>query len=160
MTNLSAAERTTSKPLTPPLSVTSKLLKRWYHANQAQGTNSVVFSKPSKKAGSSVPAPGSRLEAEFALLLRAHKLPEPIREYRILRDRMYRWDFCWPEQKVAVEIQGGRWVKSGHSSGTGIERDARKNNLAQLQGWLCMVFVDEHLRDGSALAWTKQALGL
>lgn len=47
-----------------------------------------------------------------------------------------RADFAWPAVCVAVEIQGGAWVRSGHSSGTGIDRDAAKSLIAQCDGWV------------------------
>lgn len=46
-----------------------------------------------------------------------------------------RADFAWPAARVALEIQGGQWVKSGHSSGGGLDRDAAKALIAQLDGW-------------------------
>jgi len=47
----------------------------------------------------------------------------------------FRADFAWPAAAVALEIQGGQWVRSGHSSGGGLERDAVKSWTAQLDGW-------------------------
>lgn len=57
------------------------------------------------------------------------------------------FDFAWPEYKVAVEVNGGQWSggKMGHNSGTGVERDARKNNYAVLKGWLLIVLVTDHI---------------
>lgn len=47
------------------------------------------------------------------------------------------FDFCLPDIKVAIEVNGGqgRGNESGHSSWTGLERDARKQNAAVLKGW-------------------------
>lgn len=53
-----------------------------------------------------------------------------------------RADFAWPEAQVAVEVQGGIWVKGGHSSGSGIDRDAAKSFLAQADGWLLAAFTE------------------
>ena len=36
--------------------------------------------------------------------------------------------------KIAVEIDGGQWQKSGHSSGTGLKRDAEKLALCNQYG--------------------------
>jgi hypothetical protein len=40
-------------------------------------------------------------------------------EYQFLEGRKFRFDFAHPESKTAIEINGGRWFKSGHSSGNG-----------------------------------------
>ena len=58
-------------------------------------------------------------------------------------------DFAWPEARVALEIQGGTWVQSGHSSGTGITRDACKSFLAQADGWVLAAFTDSMLKKQS-----------
>lgn len=54
-------------------------------------------------------------------------------------------DFAWPAARVALEIQGGTWVKSGHSSGRGIERDAIKALLAQSDGWALVALTESML---------------
>lgn len=56
-----------------------------------------------------------------------------------------RCDFAWPAACVGLEIQGGQWVKSGHSSGSGLERDAIKALVAQLDGWALVSFTESML---------------
>jgi very-short-patch-repair endonuclease len=102
----------------------------------------------------------SSLEAAYARIMRALKFPTPTREFRFDPIRKWRFDFAWPDQKVAVELDGGIWTKGGHSTGTGIMRDMEKSNQAQLDGWLVLRFSDKHLEDGSAIEQTKRALGL
>jgi len=86
-------------------------------------------------------------------------LPAPEAEFSAIEGRRYRWDFAWPNQKVLVEVQGAVWVKGGHSTGTGITRDAEKNNLAILAGWKPLIVTADHIKSGKALEWIKQALG-
>jgi hypothetical protein len=59
-------------------------------------------------------------------------------EFYFSTERAYRFDYAIPEYKIAIEQEGGIWAKgnSGHSSGTGIQRDMNKNNLALSQGWV------------------------
>ena len=121
---------------------------------------SIALAKQAESSKLSMATGMSKLESEFERQLVAAGLPEPVREYRILPDRRFRWDFCWPEEKVAVEVNGGRWIAGGHSTGPGLKRDAEKANLAQLAGWLTLTVVDDHLRSGEAIQWTKEALGL
>jgi very-short-patch-repair endonuclease len=52
--------------------------------------------------------------------------------------RAYVADFAWLDARVVVEVQGGTWVKSGHSTGTGIQRDAIKALTAAAGGWVVL----------------------
>jgi len=71
----------------------------------------------------------------FAYLLRiaGQNLPEPIREYRFMIDRDWRFDFAWPRQRVALEVNGGRW-KSGGGRHAG-DADYWKLATAAAAGW-------------------------
>ena len=98
----------------------------------------------------------SHLESEYLFQIKAAGLPLPREQYRIDTERRFRWDYAWPEMLLAVEINGGTWVKSGHTTGKGIARDAEKINLATLRGYHTLVFTAEMIRDGRALAWTQE----
>lgn len=100
----------------------------------------------------------SKLEMELLFQILACGLPEPEPEFQAIPGRRYRWDYAWPDKKVLVEVQGGIWVKGGHSTGTGISRDAEKNNLAVLAGYKPLIVTAEHIKSGKALAWIKSAL--
>lgn len=58
-------------------------------------------------------------------------------EFYFSTERQFRIDYAIPEYKIAIEQEGGIWMKgnSGHSSGTGIARDMEKNNLLVEKGW-------------------------
>ena len=99
----------------------------------------------------------SHLEDEYLFQIRAAGIPLPRLQYQLVKDRKYRWDFAWPEMLLCVEINGGTWVKSGHTTGKGLDRDAEKLNLAVLRGYHQFVFTKEMIRDGRALAWTQEA---
>lgn len=66
--------------------------------------------------------------------------PAPERELTFAKPRRFRFDFAWPEQRVAVEIDGGVWVGGRHSTGAGYEKDAEKMNLAAVHGWRVLHF--------------------
>ena len=78
----------------------------------------------------------SHLEHQFTQLW-LYYFPEIdlYSEYKFSKKRKFRADFAHPQAKVIIEIQGGIWQKSGHSSGKGITRDAEKLNLATTEGW-------------------------
>lgn len=87
----------------------------------------------------------SHLENQFTQLW-LYYFPEIdlFSEYKFSKKRKFRADFAHPQAKVIIEIQGGIWQKSGHSSGKGITRDAEKLNLATAEGW-AVFFLPESL---------------
>jgi very-short-patch-repair endonuclease len=112
--------------------------------------------KPKKK---SLPNLGSQLEQEFDFQLRAAKCPAFVREHRfMLPDRQYRFDFCWKEFWLAVELDGGTWLDGGHNRGKQIESDCVKLAEAILRGWVVLRFTTDMVKDGRALNYTKAAL--
>lgn len=79
----------------------------------------------------------------FILLVKQQLGIEVWPEFYFSTERLYRIDYAIPVLpdgtviKLAIEQEGGIWAKgnSGHSSGTGIQRDMDKNNLLQTSGW-------------------------
>lgn len=100
----------------------------------------------------------SALEEAFAFQVRALGLPEPEREVCVIPGRKFRFDFCWREAKLLVEINGGTFTQGGHSTGLGIRRDYTKSNLAQLAGWRVLSFDGKAVKSGEAVEVTKKAL--
>lgn len=82
-------------------------------------------------------------------------------EHRFHNVRKWRFDFAWPDNLVAVEVQGGIWLgESGaHTSAKGRARDCEKLNEAALLGWRVLEIVREHIRSGQALQWVEELLG-
>lgn len=77
----------------------------------------------------------SRLEAVFLLRLKALGLPDPEREYKFHPERRWKFDFAWPERKIAIEVEGGIWSRGRHTRGNGYINDCEKYNSAVLLGW-------------------------
>src|SRR5262245_35166964 len=100
----------------------------------------------------------SRLEETLALQIRAAKLPRPEREFRFRPSRRWRFDFCWPVQRVACEVEGGVWSGGRHTRGRGFEHDAAKYNAATLEGWRVLRVTAGMIRSGEALTTLEQAL--
>ena len=91
----------------------------------------------------------SRLEEDFALQLRAYHIKFE-REVRVCKERRYRLDFVLPG-KLAVEVNGGTWVKSGHSTGTGIQRDCDKAYEALKAGFRLLPLTGDDIRSGAGI---------
>lgn len=89
----------------------------------------------------------------FSAYCRTMGLPEPVTEYRFgaiasggpgkgLRSRLkgtglqdWRMDYAWPDQKVALEVEGGVWTGGRHTRGKGYTEDLRKYSEAAILGW-------------------------
>ncbi len=83
----------------------------------------------------------------FPKLCLAAGYPEPEAEYQFHPTRKWRFDYAWPEIKLALEIDGGLWRKGGgaHSHPSNIERDMAKSNAAALLGWRILRYAPEDL---------------
>ena len=79
----------------------------------------------------------SKLEIEFEdLWLELYPDIDLVSEFKPIPKRRFRADYAHINSKVLIEINGGTWVKNGHSSGKGIERDYTKNNLCLYYGYV------------------------
>lgn len=97
-------------------------------------------------------------EAAFAFFALAAGLPPPAREYAFSKPRRWRFDFAWPDMKVALEVEGGTWTGGRHTRGTGYAKDCEKYAEAAIQGWIVIRATTEQVRNGQALAWVTRAI--
>lgn len=86
--------------------------------------------------------------------------PKPLKEYVFAPPRKWRFDFCWLEQKVAVEIEGGLWVRGRHSRGAGMIKDMEKYNTATKMGWRVFRFATDQYQSGYAAVFMKDVLNV
>lgn len=71
----------------------------------------------------------------FIALCRRFGIPEPVTEHVFAKPRRWRFDYCWPAQKVALEVEGAVWVRGRHTRGSGFLKDMEKYNRATMLGW-------------------------
>jgi hypothetical protein len=83
-------------------------------------------------------------------------LPPPTREYKFLKSRRFRWDFCWINEKFAVEVQGGIFSRGGHVTGVGYTKDRVKMNLATLDGWRFLEVTTAQVGGSEAITWIRE----
>ena len=89
-------------------------------------------------------------ECTLELHLRAHGLPY-AREVALIAGRRWRWDFLVGND-LAIEIQGGTWIRGGHSRGAGQRRDCAKQNAAVKAGYRALAYTTEMVMSGEAIA--------
>lgn len=97
-------------------------------------------------------------EAAFSAHVRLCSLPRPEREFRFCPPRRWRFDFAWPSEKIAVEIEGGTWTNGRHTRGRGFEQDCEKYNEAVLLGWRVLRFPTAAVESGQAAAVVARLL--
>jgi very-short-patch-repair endonuclease len=100
----------------------------------------------------------SKLEAQLARDLDLAGVPAPETEYRFHPTRKWRFDFAWPAQRVACEVEGGIWSGGRHVRGSGFANDCDKYNAAQLAGWRVLRVTGQHIRSGQAQLLVREAL--
>jgi very-short-patch-repair endonuclease len=93
-------------------------------------------------------------------LLRLHckclLLPVPEKEFRFHPTRRWRFDYAFPKEKLAIEQEGGIWIKGrsgkggAHSLPTNILRDMEKQNEAAILGWRVLRFTPDQVKRGLA----------
>lgn len=74
---------------------------------------------------------------DFIWYCKAEGVAVPVPEHRFdeVGKRRWRFDYAWPDQKVAVEVEGGIWTSGRHTRGKGFLEDMTKYNAATAQGW-------------------------
>jgi len=120
----------------------------------------------------------SKLEDELLFHVKAVGLPAPVREYRFagievglgpgIRQRLaeanlkdWRFDFCWPDLKFAVEVEGVVWSGKGrHQTGKGMEDDLDKYDAAMKRGWTIYRCSQRLINNGKAIETINRVYGL
>ena len=100
----------------------------------------------------------SRWEEQLDQQLLAMSTPRPTREHKFHPVRRWRFDFAWPELKIAVEVEGGVWAGGRHTRGSGFSADAEKYNCAARMGWLVLRYTDREIRSGHAATEIAETL--
>lgn len=98
------------------------------------------------------------MPAAFAAAAVAMGLPEPVPEFRFHPTRKWKFDWCWPDAKVAVEIEGGIWVSGRHTRGSGFEKDCEKYLEAAALGWTVLRVTPKMATSGIALTYVERVM--
>lgn len=100
----------------------------------------------------------SELEESFVGQVARAGLLVADREYRFAPPRRWRFDFAWPDRRIAVEIEGGVWTEGGHTRGAAYVKNLEKYNEAVLAGWRLFRFHEGTIKDGSAVKFMAPML--
>lgn len=100
------------------------------------------------------------LEHLAMVVMERSGVPSWKRELRFHGTRMWRFDFAWPDCKVALEVDGGTHSGGRHTRPGGFRGDCAKLNEAAIAGWTVIRCTKEHIKSGEIVDWVMRALGL
>lgn len=111
----------------------------------------------------------SRGERLLAHHIELEGLPAPDTQHRFAREegRQFRFDFAWPDRKLAVEVDGGKWLlrRSRKMGGRLVpvgshsrREDLRRANLAVRLGWSVLRYTPDMVFKGEAIRELKAIL--
>lgn len=66
-------------------------------------------------------------------------------ELRFHKVRRWRFDYAIERLKIAIEIEGGVWIKGRHNRASGYIKDLEKYNTATSLGWHVLRFSSDRL---------------
>lgn len=95
----------------------------------------------------------------FPVMCKAVGLPEPKAEHCFHESRKWRLDWAWPEQKIALEQEGGIWIQGRHSRGAGMTKDFEKYNTAAAMGWRVLKATPKQIESGDIMPTLLLAFG-
>lgn len=138
--------------------VSLPFLERWLHDPLRKHHRGVSMLRRLVDARATVGVTESPLETQVLRLLRDEGLPIPMLQF-VVRDGdrfIGRVDFAYPEQRVAIEVDGFRY----HDDRRSFDAERARGNELQARGWLVLRVTARHLeKDPDAVvAWMRGAL--
>jgi len=83
-----------------------------------------------------------------------------IKEFQFHPKRKWRFDYCIPELKIAIEVEGGAWTQGRHTRGKGFIEDMLKYNTAVCMGWRLLRFTPDELMKTATIEAIRELMKL
>jgi hypothetical protein len=99
------------------------------------------------------------LQAELKRQIELAGLGPVVCELKFHKTRNWRLDIAIPSRMIAIEIEGGIFLKTGgrHNRGAGMRNDMEKYAEAVIAGWRLIRIVPEWIKKGIALDYVRRA---
>lgn len=88
----------------------------------------------------------------------AHGIAAPVAELRFDAVRRWRFDYAWPAERVALEVQGAIFTQGRHTRGAQLLAEWDKLNAAAAQGWRVLFCQPADLLKASTARSVRAAL--
>lgn len=85
-------------------------------------------------------------------------LPRPEFELVFAPPRRWRFDVAWPAHRLAIEVQGGIFVRGRHNRGAAMLKEWEKLNAAAAAGWRILYTQPQDLCLTSTVELIRHAL--
>ncbi|WP_394265172.1 hypothetical protein [Bergeyella zoohelcum] len=82
----------------------------------------------------------------------------PVMELKFHPKRKWRFDFAFPQYRIAVEVEGGVWISGRHTRGKGFINDMEKYNEATSEGWSVLRTIPSQLESKQTIDWIQRTL--
>lgn len=82
----------------------------------------------------------------------------PQKEYKFHPSRKWRFDYCFPDKKIAIEIEGGVWTYGRHNRSSGYIKDMEKYNHAAILGYRILRFTPNQINEMQTYEMIKNIL--
>lgn len=94
----------------------------------------------------------------FLLQCRVKGIEAPVREFKFHESRGWKFDYAWPDLRIALEVEGVVYQKGGqlggrHVHASGFREDTHKYGEAFRLGWTLLRVLPEQLSSGLAAEW-------
>lgn len=93
--------------------------------------------------------------AEFKSAAEAVGLGEWVQEHRFHPTRKWKFDWANPENKIAMEQEGGIWIYGRHNRPSSMLKDMEKYNNAAALGWRVLKFTPQEFEKNVPLSFLK-----
>ena len=87
-----------------------------------------------------------------------HGLPPGVAEHEFCAGRKWRFDFAFPKQRVAVEVQGGLFTAGRHTRGAALVKEYEKWRAAAQLGWRILPCIPQQIYSGAFANEVKAAV--
>lgn len=90
-------------------------------------------------------------EMIFFAMLKQWNIDTPVKEHLFAKElkRKFRFDYCFTDIMLAVEIEGGVWINGRHNRASGFIKDIVKYNIACMLGYRILRFTIADLKKTS-----------
>lgn len=85
-------------------------------------------------------------------------IPAPVFEHQFEPLRKWKFDYAWPEHRIALEVEGGIWSGGRHIRPKGFLGDMAKYNHAVRLGWGVLRVEPKELLKLSTVQMVREAM--
>jgi hypothetical protein len=85
-------------------------------------------------------------------------LPQAVAEHEFCAGRKWRFDFAFPAERVAVEVQGGIFTRGRHTRGAALVKEYEKWRAAAMLGWRILPCIPQQIYSTALVEELRAAL--